>query len=61
MVLLTHPELECLANTFCLNYSNTPSEAQKNIGLNAQFFLILAQRAPLSTVIHSLRLKNFNH
>ena len=46
---------------FLLNFSNTPSETQIKIMASAlSFLLILAQRGPLSTVIHSQRLKNFH-
>ena len=62
MTLLTHLELECPANNFLMVFSNTPSETQiKIIALALSFWLILAQLAPLSPVIHSQRLKNFNH
>ena len=61
MTLLTHLELECPAKIFSLNYCKTPSETQiKIMPLALSFLLILAQRASLSTVIHSMRLKKFN-
>ena len=62
MTLLKHLELECPVNIFLLNYSNKPSETQiKIMALALSFLLILARRAPLSTVILSQRLKKLNH
>ena len=39
MTLLTHLELECPANIFKLNYSNTPSEIQIKIMALALFLI----------------------
>ena len=54
MTLLTHLYLECPASFFLLNSSIKLSETQfKKMALALSFSLILAQRAPLSTVTHS--------
>ena len=39
MTFFTHLELECPANIFLLNYSNTPSERNKNNCLSTQFLI----------------------
>ena len=62
MTLPTHLELECPTKIFSLNCSYTPSETQlKIMAVALSFLLIMAQRAPISSVIHSQRFKKFNN